>query len=758
MIQRCKATIGGIVQGIGFRPFIYKLAHENNLRGYVLNTGSGVELEVEGEPTQIESFFQRLESNHLPLAQITSIQKIVLPPVQYQNFTIRQSLPAQERTALISPDICICEDCRRELFDPRDRRYRYPFINCTNCGPRYTIIQDIPYDRPNTSMGVFEMCALCQAEYDDPANRRFHAQPNACPVCGPQVTLYAANQQPVTTDDPILTTIELLKAGFIVAVKGLGGFHLAVNAEDNDALLKLRQRKNREEKPLALMSLNLKRVREYALISPAEEVLLNSPQRPIVLLRKKQPNPIAPAVAPHNQNFGVMLPYTPLHYLLLDHDLLALVMTSANMSEEPIVIDNQEAFRRLGQIADYFLLHNRDIILRSDDSIVRQFTHQTTLLRRSRGYVPRPIFLKKALPPILGCGAELKNTICLTRGQNAFLSQHIGDLKNLESYQFFQLTIEHLKRILDIHPHIIAYDLHPDYLSTRYALEQPSVDKIAVQHHHAHIVSGMAENNLSGPVLGLAFDGTGYGIDGKIWGGEVLLVESADFNRLAHLDYVPLPGAEAAIQEPWRMALSYLNLAFGDELSELPLPFLKKIDPIKIKIVLQMLNQRINSPETSSLGRLFDAVSAILGLCERVSFEGQAAITLEMIQQDTSEHRPYRFEWYQANGIYLISPQHLIQQVTQDVLAGTPPAIISARFHLTLIQLFTAICLQLRQDTGLKRVVLSGGVFQNATLLTGLQNALTQEKFQVYVHSQVPPNDGGISLGQVAIAEAAMEK
>lgn len=746
-----------MVQGIGFRPFIYNLAKKYDLKGYILNTSAGVDLEVEGEAEPIELFFKTIEHNHLPLAHITAIEKSVLPPVNYHDFVIRESISSAERTTLISPDICVCEDCLAEMRNPNDRRFRYPFINCTNCGPRYTIIEDVPYDRPKTSMRNFQMCSDCQREYDDPANRRFHAQPNACPVCGPQVELYDASRKKMQSVDPIKEAIGKLKQGYILAIKGLGGFHLAVDAENNVAVIRLRQRKNREEKPLAIMSADLNRIRLYAHNSAEEEKLLISPQRPIVLLRKKEPNTIAAQVAPKNPNIGVMLPYTPLHYLLLeDNEILALVMTSGNLSEEPIVIDNDDAFERLGNVADFFLIHNRDIYLRSDDSVVRKIDGETRMLRRSRGYVPQPIFLHKDFPQILACGAELKNTICLTKGKNAFVSQHIGDLKNLESYEFFDLTVRHLKRILDIEPEIIAYDLHPDYLSTRYALEQTGVELIGVQHHHAHIASCLLEHGIEEPVIGLSFDGTGYGTDGKIWGGEVLLVDGAKFSRLAHFDYVPMPGGDMAIKGPWRMAVSYLYHTFGEHLWNLNLPLLKEFDHNKIQFIIEMMNKGFNCPETSSLGRLFDGISALLGICYRSTYEGQAAIMLEMEISNRHTEEFYSYGWTQGSESYLISSKPIIQGIVNDLLKGTGSGVISYKFHLTIIKLFADLCLQLKQETGIDRIVLSGGVFQNATLLAGLNRELQKQGLRVFSQSRVPTNDGGISLGQAAIAFATV--
>ena len=752
MVQRNKAIVRGIVQGIGFRPFVYNLAKKHKLTGYILNNSTGVEIDVEGESVHIDKFFVELENDHPPLARITSVNRSSAPIKNYADFKIRKSLTQNSKVTLIPPDICVCDDCLNEMRDPADRRFGYAFINCTNCGPRYTIIKDVPYDRPLTSMNIFTMCKLCQQEYENPENRRFHAQPNACPVCGPRVELFDSGQKRVETNDPIKNTIELLKQGFVVAIKGLGGFHLAVDAENNDAVSKLRHRKSREEKPLALMSPSVEQIIEFATLSPQEEKLISSPQRPIVLLEKKIPSSIADQVAPKNKYFGVMLPYTPLHYLLLENDFLALVMTSGNMTDEPIVIDNDEAFSRLGSIADYFLIHNRDIYLRSDDSIVRRIENQNVINRRARGYVPFPVFLKKKFPRILACGTELKNTICLTKDKNAIVSQHIGDLKTEESYQFFKLTVNHLQKLFDIQPDIVAYDLHPNYICTQFALELKNVKKIGVQHHHAHIVSCMTEQGIDGPVIGLSFDGTGYGTDGKIWGGEVLQVEGENFQRLAHLNYAPMPGGDAAIQEPWRMAVSYLYQVLGDEFLELNLPFVEQAGKKKVDIILQMITKGINCPETSSLGRLFDGVSALLGICNHATYEGQPAIMLEQYIEDKISNKKYLFEWSRKDDSNIIQIEPLLKGIVKDLLDGKSPGIISHKFHSTLIDLFLDICLAAKNETGLDRVVFSGGVFQNVILLTGLQNALKKENFVVYSHEKVPTNDGGISLGQAAVA------
>ncbi|MGD2269569.1 MAG: carbamoyltransferase HypF [Desulfobacterales bacterium] len=749
-----RLEVNGIVQGVGFRPFIYNLANRYDLKGEVANTSSGVIITIEGSRKNIESFSRDLTEKHPPLAHIVEITQHKETLDNRKEFKIVPSSGAATMSTLISPDVSICEDCRHELFDRQDRRYHYPFINCTNCGPRYTIIDDIPYDRPKTSMKQFTMCSQCQAEYDDHANRRFHAQPNACSICGPQVTLCGSDGQVIQASDAVVKTADLLKQGHILAIKGLGGYHLAADAENDSALLRLRKRKRREEKPLALMSYNLDRIRRYAEITETEKILLTSIQRPIVLLQKRQPNPISPVVAPRNRYFGVMLPYTPLHYLLLRHDFTALVMTSGNLSEEPIAIDNDDAFRRLGEIADFFLIHNRDIYLRSDDSIVRRSANTTRFIRRSRGYVPVPVFLKKETCPILACGAELKNTVCLTKGRLAFLSQHIGDLENMATYEFFQLTIRHMKRILDVRPEAIAYDMHPDYLSTRWALQQQEIEKFPVQHHHAHIVSAMAENKIDGTVIGLSCDGTGYGTDGAIWGGEILVADDKKFSRAAHFSYLPMPGGAAAIKEPWRMAVSYLYDALGEGFWNLDLPLLQEIGPRDLQVIIEMINKRVNSPDTSSLGRLFDGVAALVGLRSCVAFEGQAAMELEMTAAGIDE-KIYDYEWLTADGIQ-IQPGSIIRGVVYDMLKGVPASVISARFHGTLIRLFAEVCKVIRKDTRLNRIVLSGGVFQNTRLLSGLFPALENQGFEVFAHKVVPTNDGGISLGQALVASAKL--
>jgi hydrogenase maturation protein HypF len=751
-----RLKVNGIVQGVGFRPFVFQLAENFNLKGEVANTSSGVSIHIEGSPENVASFEKDLSAKSPPLAYIVEVSSQAEAVKNFAEFAIVKSKGQAKMSTLISPDVAVCDDCLGEMLSPDDRRYHYPFINCTNCGPRYTIIDDIPYDRPKTSMRHFKMCPRCQAEYDVPSDRRFHAQPNACADCGPHVDLFDNRRQLIgSRADAVKKAAELLKQGQILAVKGLGGYHLAADAANPDAVQRLRRRKLREEKPLAVMSYDLEAVRRYAHLDQEEETLLNSIQRPIVLLKKKTPNAIAGEVAPRNKYFGVMLPYTPLHYLLLQQGFEALVMTSGNLSEEPIAIDNDDAFSRLAGIADYFLIHNRDIYLRSDDSIVRHAAGARRFLRRSRGYVPIPVFLRNKVPPILACGAGLKNTICVTKEDKAFLSQHIGDLENLPTYEFLKLTGAHLKRILDIEPEIITCDMHPDYLSTRYAEEQQADHMVRVQHHHAHIVSCMAEHKLEGAVIGLSFDGTGYGTDGAIWGGEILITRERDFERSGHLAYVPMPGSAAAIKEPWRMAVSYLLDAYGTDFRHLDLPVVKEIDSDKLTVIGEMIAKGINSPMTSSLGRLFDAVAAISGIRNRVNFEGQAAMELEMAAVEDADGF-YEYAW-DTDGAYRILTAPIIRGVVKDVTSSRPIGEISSRFHRTLVRLFTELSVRIGKEQKLKRVVLSGGVFQNSILLTGLTRALEEKDFEVFSHQQVPTNDGGISLGQAVVAAAKMK-
>ena len=752
-VAASRVQVRGIVQGVGFRPFIFQLAEEFRLSGHVANTSYGVQIHVEGGPVRIEKFIGAITAQAPPLAQITAVESRPAAPEYNTAFKIIPSRPGENRSALISPDVAICDDCLRELRDPQDRRFGYPFINCTNCGPRYTIIDDVPYDRPKTSMRHFQMCPACQAEYDSPRDRRFHAQPNACHDCGPQVYLNRSHAAPIKGKDAVRESARLLADGKIVGVKGLGGYHLAVDAANDRAVARLRRRKQREEKPLALMAPDLDTIRRFARIDADEIEVLTSPQRPIVLLRKRRSNAIAPSVSPRNAWFGVMLPYTPLHCLLLEHGFMALVMTSGNLSEEPIAIANQDAHKRLAPIADAILSHDREIYLRCDDSIVRKTAGVTRFLRRSRGYVPVPVFLHGRLPAVLACGGELKNTVCLTKDDKAFVSQHIGDLENLATYEFFQAAIDHLQQILDIKPEVLACDLHPDYLSTRYARERDDRPLIQVQHHHAHIVSAMAENHLEGQVIGLAFDGTGFGPDGTVWGGEVLIAEPGSYERAAWLTPVPMPGSAAAVREPWRMAVSYLAHTFEDRFRDLEIPFMQSIDRRQADILAAMGRQGINAPLTSSLGRLFDGIAALIGLRHRAAFEGQAAMELEMTIAD-DDAGVYDHGWKTCGDTRTIEIAPIIAGVVADLCRGVPGPVISRRFHSTLTTLFADLCSEIRKQTGLDRVALSGGVFQNAVFSTALAGRLEKKGFRVYTQRLVPANDGGLSLGQAAAAAA----
>ncbi|VEN72548.1 Carbamoyltransferase HypF2 [Candidatus Desulfarcum epimagneticum] len=748
-------AVNGIVQGVGFRPFIHQLAGRFGLKGEVANTSAGVFIHIEGPADDVDLFCRRIEKNPPPLSRITHMAVSNAPPKGYETFSIVKSRGRDSISTLISPDVSVCEDCLSELFDPEDRRYLYPFLNCVNCGPRYTIIDDIPYDRPHTSMKGFDMCDACRREYEDPANRRFHAQPNACPECGPHVALYNASREKIPGPDPIEKTARLLKEGHILAIKGLGGFHLAADPENDAAVKRLREKKGREEKPFALMSPDMAAIEAYAHVSDAEKKRLNSLQRPIVILRKKIPTSLSEAVSPKNDSLGVMLPCAPLHYLLFQWGFKALVMTSGNISEEPIVIDNETAFSTLGNIADYFLIHNRDIYLRSDDSIVRHSAGATRLIRRSRGYAPAPIFLKKSVPPTLACGAHMKNTVCLAKGQNAFLSQHIGDLENRWADDFFRMTIDHMKRIFDIHWEIAACDLHPDYSSSRYAktLEERGARLVRVQHHHAHIASCMAENQIDSKVIGIALDGAGLGSDGAIWGGEALVADLTGFERSGKIEYNAMPGGDAAAREPWRMALSYLHEAFGDSMSRLSLPLIRHAGEKKIRVIQQMINGNIHSPPTSSAGRLFDGVASIIGIRHISTFEGQAAMELEMAAAGEKPRGVYPCQWIGEKEKTLPTAP-IIRAVVADMEKGASPSQISAKFHATLIQAFCDLCQIVKKETGIDQAALSGGVFQNRVLLSGMKGELEKRGFEVFCHSLAPCNDGGLSLGQAAIAAA----
>jgi hydrogenase maturation protein HypF len=748
-MKRAEIRITGIVQGIGFRPFIYNLAKAHSILGWVLNNEKGVLIDAEAEDGNLDRFIQDIPKLAPPLARIESFELRQLNPLGYTTFEIKKSEEAQEKFVLISPDVATCDQCLSELFSPQDVRYHYPFINCTLCGPRFTIIQDIPYDRPKTTMAPFTMCPICQQEYEDPINRRFHAQPNACPTCGPSLRLEDKEGQEVP-GDPIEKTFDLLRRGSIVAIKGLGGFHLACDAKNSEVVASLRSRKYREDKPFAVMCRDLEEVKQHCEVNEEEEKLLRSVERPIVILKRKEGSAIAHAVAPYQNTLGVMLPYSPLHHLLLEGSLKTLVMTSGNVSDEPIAYRNEESKSRLVNIADYFLFHNREIHMRCDDSVTRVFEGTPYILRRSRGYVPFPIKLPFPLEMILACGGELKNTFCLTRGPYAFTSHHIGDLENLETLSSFEEGIEHFKKLFYIEPKAVAYDLHPDYLSTQYALSLPAIAKVGVQHHHAHIVSAMAENGIHGEVIGVALDGTGIGTDGTIWGGEFLKAGLRDFDRLAHLRKVPMPGSSMAIKEPWRMAMVYLSEAFGDELKDAKIDLLKRVDLQKWDILKKMIEKKMNTPFTSSMGRFFDAISSLLSVRDEVHYEGQAAIELEMIADHEGKER-YSFQIQKDESPIVIDLIEIIRGVVLDLTTGISPSKISGKFHRTIASLIIETCGAIRSKERLNRVVLIGGVFQNILLLSLVTRGLRISGFEVYTHHHVPANDGGISLGQAVI-------
>ncbi|HKP86075.1 MAG TPA: carbamoyltransferase HypF [Blastocatellia bacterium] len=761
MDARVQILVRGIVQGVGFRPFVFSLATRRSLRGHVFNNTSGVMIDVEGEPGAIEQFIAQIKSCPPPLSLVESVERSGdLDPANYTDFRILESDSVGEKFVPISADIATCLDCLKELFDPQDRRHRYPFINCTNCGPRFTIIEGVPYDRANTTMRDFEMCAECKAEYENPLDRRFHAEPTACPACGPRVFLADSGGVEIAPDrdgaESVISRARvLLLEGKVIAIKGVGGFHLACDALNSEAVERLRLRKYREDKPFALMAASVDMVRRHCVVTVEEEKLLASERHPIALLAKRADCVIPQAVAPGANTLGFMLPYTPLHHLLLEGFDRPLVMTSGNVSDEPICYDDGDARRRLAPIADYFLLHDRRIHIRMDDSVTRVFDGREMILRRSRGYAPRPI--KTAFKfdrEILACGAELKNTFCMTRGDYAFVSHHIGDLENLETLRSFEEGVEHFKRLFNLKPEIVAYDFHPEYLSTKYALSlDDELEKVGVQHHHAHVASCMADNLIEGEVIGVAMDGLGFGSDGRFWGGEFFVADLAHAERIAHLDYIPMPGGAKAIREPWRMAAIYLHRAFGDDFLNLDIPFVRNLDRRVWATLGKMARAGANSPETSSMGRLFDALSSLLGLRSAVNYEGQAAIELEMIA-DRGCADGYEFETGPGSGA--IKTEALIRRAVEDLLDGVSPQVVSAKFHRGVADLIATVARRVRDDSKLNRVVLSGGVFQNMFLLTKTCQALRSSGFDVFTHSRVPPNDGGISLGQAAVANARL--
>jgi hydrogenase maturation protein HypF len=762
------------VQGVGFRPFIYRLATEMGLRGFVANDSQGVTIEAEGCRGDLERLLLRIGPESPPRASIQSLEPAFLDPAGYGKFEIRESTETGKKSVLVLPDIAACAECIREVFDPRDRRHLYPFTNCTHCGPRFSIIEGLPYDRAKTTMKRFEMCGECRKEYEDPANRRFHAQPNACPACGPHVELWdPQGEVEASRHDAILAAADLLRGGAVVAVKGLGGFHLMADARSPDAIRALRSRKGREEKPLALMFPSLGSVRGHCELSALEERLLGSPEAPIVLVRARKEKPrdsedpgnlgvatgIDPSVAPGNPWLGAMLPYTPLHHILLAELGFPIVATSGNLSDEPICTDERDALRRLGGIADAFLVHDRPIQRHVDDSIARVVAGREMVLRRARGYAPLPVRLDHPLPPILAVGAHLKSAVAISVEENVFVSQHIGDLETAEALRAFRQVVESIEDLYETRPAGVACDLHPDYISTgeaRRMAGESAVPMAAVQHHHAHVVSCMAENELHGTLLGVSWDGTGYGADGTIWGGEFLEATRSSFQRVAHLRTFPLPGGEKAVREPRRSALGLLHAALGNEVfEESPLATLDAFSPSELAVLRGMLARGLNCPVTSSAGRLFDAVASICGLRQVSRFEGQAAMELEFALEGAAGGEPYDVE-IDGDGRsapLVVNWTLMVRQLLEDVRRGLALNEISARFHGFLVECIVRVATRL----GATRVVLTGGCFQNKYLTEKAVRRLSEEGLIPYWHQRVPPNDGGISLGQAVAASGGLE-
>ena len=745
--------ITGVVQGVGFRPFVYQKATKLKLKGFVSNTSDGVWIHIQGQKKSIETFIETIRQNPPVHAKIHALSIESTKPVNYRKFQIIESYQTNACTPVIPPDIATCNECLNEMNDPSDCRFQYPFINCTNCGPRFTIINHIPYDRHETSMANFPLCFECQKEYTDPFNRRFHAQATACPTCGPQVQLFSQKDQ-IVEGDPIQKSIEHLKKGKIIAIKGLGGFHLAVDASNDNAICRLRQVKHRPHKPFAIMAKNINTIKTFAFVRNSEIKQLHSPQNPIVILDKKPGHKLSKHIG-SKQSFGVMLPYTPLHHLLMA-SFDALIMTSGNISDQPIVSDNEAAFEHLS-FADFFLIHNRPIINKCDDSIVRIVDNQTRLIRRARGYVPEAILLHESMPRILALGGHLKNTICLAHDKKAYVSQHLGDLSNVDTIQWMKQSIALWIKLTGIQPEYVACDMHPNYESTKLA-NQMGLPVIPVSHHHAHVAAVMAEHGLNEPVAGIVLDGTGYGLDQSIWGGEILICEKQNVTRIAHLSPVSMPGGESAIRFPWKMALAWMIESFKTDglalFNRLNVMHNSMIDQNSLQIVTQLIEKCIHSPLTSSMGRLFDAISWILGFTHPVTFEGQAAVALEEMAGKTD--KIYAWELHQGE-TSIIRVQPMIREIVSDVLNGKNQAVISAKFHNTLIDMFHKLSHQVQKQWQLDKIILSGGVFQNKRLLSGLTNRLKTSNLKFYLPLKLPCNDAAISLGQAYVAKFKSE-
>ncbi len=744
MAARIKVYIQGVVQGVGFRPFVYRLANELGLKGWVNNSAQGVWIEAEGADQTLRLFLQRLETDKPPHALIQTLRSEFLPANGYQTFEIRHSASEGEKTALILPDLATCPACLQEIFDPANRRYLYPFTNCTHCGPRFTIIQALPYDRPNTTMSQFEMCEDCRAEYENPADRRFHAQPNACPKCGPHLELWDKNGTLLAQQhDALLMAANAIRNGQIVAVKGVGGFHLMADARSENAVRRLRQAKHRPSKPLALMFPSLEHIKKSCVVSELEENLLLSSEAPIVLLQRYESGDIAPSVAPDNHFLGVMLPYSPLHHLFMAELNFPVVATSGNLSDEPICIDEHEALDCLNAIADIFLVHNRPIHRHVDDSIVRVMSGREQIVRRARGYAPLPIRMEQPMPVVLAVGAHLKNTVAISSQNQVFISQHIGDLETAQSFNAFQQVIQDFQNLYELQPQAVACDMHPDYLSTQFA-RTTHLPLIPVQHHYAHVLACMAEHGLTGSALGISWDGTGYGLDGTIWGGEFLRITKKSFQSVAALRSFALAGGDKAVKEPRRSALGVLYEMYGDSLFEQEsLAPIRAFSPNELSILRTMLAKDIHTPRTSSAGRLFDAVASLLDVCQRVSFEGEAAAALEY-HLNTPTDAFYEFAVVGS----VVDWQPMIEGILSDIQKKQPLSLISAKFHNTLVEMM----INITRQTGETTVVLTGGCFQNKYLSERAVQRLQEEHFCPYWHQRIPPNDGGIALGQLVAA------
>ncbi|WP_312884180.1 carbamoyltransferase HypF [Clostridium psychrophilum] len=747
--KRIFIVVEGIVQGVGFRPFVYNLAKGLGLKGWVNNNSEGVYIDIEGLKNDIDTFLKCLENNSPPLARIEKTTVKDRQILNYYDFEIRESKQNLDKITFISPDIATCSECEEDILNLNNRRKGYAFTNCTNCGPRFSIIKELPYDREKTTMSEFEMCKQCNSEYLDPTNRRFHAQPNACRECGPELWIENFKGDKLEIEDPISFAQDMLSKGKIFAIKGIGGFHLASDGLNETAVSNLRKRKRRQFKPFAVMMNDIETVKKYCIVSKLEEKILTGIKKPIVILGQKKNYDLPQNIAPNQRTIGVMLPYTPIHILLFSKKIKVLVMTSANINGLPIEYKNDSARDGLSDIVDYFLMHNREIHVPVDDSVLKVIDEEQTIIRRARGFVPEP-FKATNIRNILACGPNMKNTFCIGKEGFLFLSQYNGNLENLETYDHYKKNIEHFKKIFSFSPKFIAYDMHPGYMSTKYALTY-NLPKIAVQHHHAHIVSNMFENNLDEKVIGVCFDGTGYGTDSKIWGGEFMICDRLEFKRVAHLDYIKMPGGEKAIKEPWRMAVSYLYKYLSEEKSK------KEVKDILIKLygnkainLISILNSNINCIETSSMGRLFDAMSNIIGITDKVTYEGQASIELEAISEISIEES-YNYKVIKQD-MYIIEPYEIISQAIKDKIEGVSAKMIASKFQNTVVNLTVNICAHIREDSGINEVVLSGGVFQNSFLLKKIGRDLKNNSFKVNTHKYLPTNDGGVAIGQIIIA------